>query len=76
MCNKVLSMQEIEEGYRDEWVLIEYEELDDELNVRKGKVIAHSSCREGIYTRLSETKGRNIAIDYMGKFPEDLVVMF
>ena len=76
MGNKILSMEEIEGKYKDEWVLIEYEELDDKLNVKKGKVIAHSSCREEIYARLSGTKGRDIAIEYVGKFPEDLVVMF
>ena len=76
MGNKLLSMEEIEEEYKDKWVLIEYEELDDKLNVKEGKVIAHSSCREEIYTCLSETKGRDIAIEYIGKIPEDLVVMF
>jgi hypothetical protein len=76
MGNKILSMEQIKERYNDEWVLIEYEELDDKLNVKKGKVIAHSSRREEIYACLSETKGRDIAIDYIGKFPEDLAVMF
>lgn len=76
MGNKMLSMEEIEGKYKDEWVLIEYEELDDKLNVKKGKVIAHSSCREEIYACLSETKGKDIAIEYVGKFPEDLAVMF
>ena len=71
----VLSMDEIREEYKDEWVLIEYEELDDDLNVKKGRVIAHSYCKEEIYARLSETKGTNVAIEYTGKFPEDLAVM-
>ena len=29
MGNKILSMEEIEGKYKDEWVLIEYDELDD-----------------------------------------------
>ena len=76
MGNEILSMEEIEKKYRNEWVLVEYEELDDNLNVKKGKVIAHSSCKEEIYARLSETKGKDVAIEYAGKLPEDLVVMF
>ena len=76
MRNEILSMKEIEEKYKDKWVLIEYEELDESLNVKKGKVIAYSSCKDEIYARLSETKGKDVAIEYTGKLPEDLVVMF
>ena len=76
MKDEVLSISKIREEYKDEWVLIEYEDLDDNLNVRRGKVIAHSPSKEEIYARLSETKGKNVAIEYTGKLPEDLAVMF
>ena len=76
MGNEVLSMEEIAEKYKDKWVLIEYEELDENLNVKKGEVIAHSPRKDEIYARLLETKGKDIAIEYTGKLPEDLVVMF
>jgi hypothetical protein len=76
MENEMLSMKEIMENYKDKWVLIEYEELDENLNVRRGKVIANSSSKDEIYARLAETKGKDVAIEYTGKLPEDLVVMF
>ena len=76
MKDEVLSMKKIQEEYKDEWVLIEYEELDDNLNVKRGRVIAHSSCKEEIYAWLSETKGKDVAIEYTGKLTEDLAVMF
>lgn len=40
-----MKMEEILECYKDEWVVIEYTQLDDDLNVLEGKVIAHSPSR-------------------------------
>lgn len=70
-----MKMEEIRRRYRDEWVLIEYTKLDDELNVIEGEVIAHSPNREEIYRELLKTKGKDVAIEYLGKVPEDLAVM-
>ncbi len=41
-------MEEIQKQYQDEWVLIEYGKLDDDLNVIEGEVIAHSPNKEEI----------------------------
>ncbi len=73
---KSMTIGEIKEEYPNEWVLIEYEEVDSELNVIKGHVIAHSPVKEEIYKILMGTKGKNIAIEYTGPIPEDLAVMF
>lgn len=61
--------------YKDEWVLIEFTKLDKELNVKEGRVVAHSPSKEEIYRLLLRTKGKNIAIEYVGEFPPDLAVM-
>lgn len=61
--------------YQDEWVLIEYTELDEDLNVTAGRVIAHSRNKDEIYRLLAQTQGRNIAVEYVGEFPKDLAVM-
>lgn len=74
--DKSLTIEEIKEKYPNEWVLIEYEEIDPEFNVVKGHVIAHSPIKEEIYKTLMETRGKNIAIEYTGRIPEDLAVMF
>jgi hypothetical protein len=73
---KSMTIREIKEEYQNEWVLIEYEDIDAEFNVIKGHVIAHSPVKEEIYKILMETKGKNIAIEYTGHIPEDLAVMF
>ncbi|MBI5379508.1 MAG: hypothetical protein HZA23_05065 [Nitrospirae bacterium] len=71
-----MKWEEILKQYTGQWVLIEYRELDGQLNVVEGEVIAHSPNKEEIYKRLLETTGKNIAIDYAGEFPKDLAVMF
>jgi len=73
-----MEMAEIRKRYRNEWVLIEYTKLDDELNVVEGVVIAHSKDREEIHKAQMELKNKKLAIEYLGEIPEeeDLVVVF
>lgn len=70
-----MKMGEILRKYKDEWLLIEYTTLDENLNVVEGKVLAHSPNKEKIYAELMKTKGKNVAIEYAGKLPE-VAVMF
>ena len=70
-----MKMEEILKKYRDQWLLIEYTTLDENLNVMEGKVFAHSPNKEKIYAELMKTKGKNVAIEYGGKLPE-VAVMF
>jgi hypothetical protein len=71
-----MRLSEIKKKYRDEWVLIEYSKISANLQVKEGKVLAHAPNKEDIYKALLGTKGKNVAIEYCGKVPEDLVVMF
>jgi len=41
-----------------EWLLIGYEELDDELNITKGEALAHSPRKEEIYRHLLSLRGK------------------
>ena len=71
-----MTWEEIRKRYAREWVLIEYQQLDERLNVVEGDVVAHSPEKEEIYRHLLQTKGKNIAVEYIGEFPQDLAVMF
>ena len=71
-----MTWEEICKNYAGQWVLIEYRKLDEQLNVVEGDVIAHSTDKEQIYKQLLQTQEKNIAIEYAGKFPQDLAVMF
>ena len=71
-----MRLSEIRKKYRDQWVLVEFSKLGKDLRVKGGKVLAHAANKEDIYKALLHTRGKNIAIEYCGKTPEDLVVMF
>jgi hypothetical protein len=71
-----MRLSEIKKKYRDKWVLIEYSKISANLQVEEGKVLAQAPNKEDIYKALLGTKGKNVAIEYCGKVPEDLVGMF
>lgn len=71
-----MTWEEICRQYAGQWVLIEYQQLDEQLNVIEGQVFAHSPEKEEIYRQLLNTAGKNIAIEYAGDYPQDLAVMF
>ncbi|MCI0487826.1 MAG: hypothetical protein L0229_14635 [Blastocatellia bacterium] len=62
-----MRLEEIKQQYPNEWVLIEFTELDDELKVVEGEVIAHSPSRDEIEKELLELKTPQIAIEYTGE---------
>jgi hypothetical protein len=53
------------------WLLVSYEELDEDLKVIKGEVLAHSPNKEKTYRDLFTLKGRKASAEYAGEFPED-----
>jgi len=72
---KILSLEEIFSLYPDEWVLIVNPELDKELNVIRGEVLAHATERDEIYSKLSLRNGKSVAIEYTGSIPDNIAVM-
>ena len=66
-----MTLEEIRQQYPDEWVLIEFTELDEELKVIEGEVIAHSSNKEEIYQKLLELENEQVAIEFTGEVPEE-----
>ena len=70
-----MSLKEIQKNYPQEWVLVEHKDLDENLQISKGQVLAHSSNKEDIYKALGQTKGKNVSIEYTGPVDKDLTVM-
>ena len=73
--NEMMSLQEMRERYHGQWVLVGYEELDDDLNVLRGHVLAHSPSKDEVYRQLLNMRGKKVSVEYMGEIPEDLVVV-
>ena len=68
----IMTFEEIQQHYDGEWVLISYTETDENLQLIKGEVIAHSPNKEEIYQALESAKDQPLAIEYMGQVPEDI----
>src|SRR4030065_1327970 len=77
MKKRGLSMKwkEIVKKFKDEWVLIEVKEVDEDYHLKEGIVIAHSRDKSDIYEQLLKLKDKNLYIEYTGKIPEDLAVV-
>ncbi len=73
--DKILSLEEIIRLYPSEWVLIAYTELDEDLNVIRGQVLAHSPDRDLLYNNPLSREGKSVAREYTGPIPEDLAAM-
>ncbi len=73
--DKILNLEEIIHLYPSEWVLIAYTELDEDLNVIRGEVLAHSPEGDLLYNNPLSSKGKSVAREYSGPIPEDLAAM-
>lgn len=67
--------ENILEQYKDEWVLIDVKETNEDFTIKEGNVIAHSKDKEDIYKKLLEIRPKNFSIEYAGKIPENLAVV-
>lgn len=73
--DKILSLEEIIHLYPSESILIAYTELDQDLNVIRGEVLAHSPKRDLLYNNPLSRKGKSVAREYTGPIREDLAAM-
>jgi hypothetical protein len=72
-----MNLAQIRETHKGKWVLIEYRELDRDLEVVDGDVIAEANTKEEIYQlQMTAGAGKNLAIEYCGDWPTDVAVMF
>lgn len=70
--SRVLTFEEMKQQYHDEWLLIAYTELDENLKVVEGELLMHSPKVDEIYNVLSQYNDRAVAIEYVGEPPEDV----
>ena len=72
--DEILTLAEIEERYESEWIVVEDPELDEHLNVIRGKVVVHGKDRDGVYEKALKLKPRRPAFLYTGTLPDDIVL--
>jgi hypothetical protein len=62
-------------AFKDQWVLIEVDKVDEGFNVVEGKVLAHSKDKDEVYKKLLQVRPKEFSIEYTGVIPEDLAVV-
>ena len=62
-----MTLEAIKKQYPNQWVLIEFTQLDDELRVVDGEVLAHSPSRHDIEKQLATLRNEKIAVEYTGE---------
>ena len=70
--SQVMTFQEMKQQYDGQWLLIAYTEIDEQMQVQKGEVLSHSHNREEVYQALESVKNIPVAIEYVGKLPENV----
>lgn len=75
MIGEIVSFAEIKRRYDGEWLIIAYTDLNDQMEVVSGEVLAHCPNEADIYQALPIACGRDVAIEYIGKVPADLVLI-
>ena len=73
--SEVLTIQEIENRYKVEWILVEDPEVTPQLEVIGGKVLFHSKDRDEVYQKAIELRPTHSAYLYTGQVAEDMVIM-
>ena len=72
---KVFTMKELEACYSGEWVLLVNPKHIERLERLRGELVFHSKDRNEVYKEAQRRRDAHTAIFYVGKIPEDLVVM-
>ncbi len=67
--NNIMTMAEIEAQFPSEWILIDEPELDEHLNVQRGRVICHSPDRDEVHRKALELRPRHCALLCTRKLP-------
>ena len=70
--SETMTFEEMQRRYNGEWLLIAPKEVDEDLQVVKGEVLAHSREQEDIYQALESLEEQPLAIEYVGQVPKNL----
>lgn len=69
--DKVMTIQEIEDRFDDEWVLVANPQTDDALHILSGQVVCHSRDRDEVYQKAIELRPHRFAVFFNGELPAD-----
>lgn len=72
---EVLTIDEIESRFPDEWILVIDPVSGPDLKVRSGVVAAHSPDRDEVYRTAIQLRPKRSAVWFNGETPEGTVII-
>ena len=72
---EILTIEEIQERFDSEWILISDPEVNEHLEVVRGKVVCHSKDRDEVYQKAVELRLKSSATLYTGTMPENTAII-
>jgi hypothetical protein len=75
MQTTILSIEQMQSTYPNQWLLVANPQTDDNLDIIEGEVIAHSTDCEQIYDTIArerQTRTGTLAIEYTGTITDDV----
>jgi hypothetical protein len=73
--NEVLHLEEIEQCFTAEWVLLEAPATAPLHQIISGKVLWHSKDRDELYAKALELRPQHAAILYTGSIPASMAIV-
>jgi hypothetical protein len=73
--DEVLTLEEINSRFPSEWILIADPELDENLEVVRGRIVIHSKDRKEVDRKAIQLRLKSSAFHYTGQIPEDTVIV-
>jgi hypothetical protein len=75
MVGEIMTWEQIENLYRDEWVLLENPDAGENVQVTGGKLLWHSTSREEVGRKLLELRPKSSALIFVGQPAKDSVFL-
>jgi hypothetical protein len=71
----IMTIEEIEKYFNDEWILVVDPITDEKLKVKSGSVVCHHKDRDVVYRKAKEIKPANFAMLFTGQIPHDMEIV-
>jgi hypothetical protein len=73
--NALMTMAEMEDQFKSEWILIADPETDGSDEIVRGQVLFHSKDRDEVYRKAIELRPRDFAFTFTGRLPEGTAIV-
>jgi hypothetical protein len=73
--DQAMTIQEIESGFSDEWVLLGQPETNEALEILSGRVLHHSKDRDEVYRQAVALRPKRYAVLYTGQMPPNTAIV-